>query len=212
MGIGERKKREKEALRQKILMAAEELFIKEGYENVSMRKIATKIEYSTTVIYKFFKTKEEMMQVITSNGYQSLSEMINEIKISKSADPLSALQEITRGYIKCCLKDPKHWELWYRFSDCDYDAQDGFLYMDIGSERYKIFHSWIPLIEACIKKKIFKEDDPLHILYIIWAAIYGLIALRTAYPKIPWPQEDEHINSLVTTIFAGFKRNKTENK
>ena len=51
MGIKERQTRQKEMLRQEILDAARNLFIKDGYENVSMRKIAEKIEYSPTTIY-----------------------------------------------------------------------------------------------------------------------------------------------------------------
>ena len=50
MGIPERKERQKQKLRQRVLDAAEELFVEEGYQNVSMRKIAVKIEYSTTTI------------------------------------------------------------------------------------------------------------------------------------------------------------------
>ena len=55
MGIKERRAREKEQLRRQILSAARELFVNEGYENVSMRKIANKIEYSPTTIYLYFK-------------------------------------------------------------------------------------------------------------------------------------------------------------
>ena len=51
MGTKERRATEKEQLRHQILSAARELFVNEGYENVSMRKIAHKIEYSPTTIY-----------------------------------------------------------------------------------------------------------------------------------------------------------------
>ena len=42
MGVKERRTREKEELRRQIIAAARELFVNEGYENVSMRKIADK--------------------------------------------------------------------------------------------------------------------------------------------------------------------------
>ena len=57
MGIKERQVRQKEVLRQDILDAARDLFIEEGYENTSMRKIAERIEYSPTTIYYYFKDK-----------------------------------------------------------------------------------------------------------------------------------------------------------
>jgi AcrR family transcriptional regulator len=50
LGIRERREREKAEIREKILDAARELFVNEGYEAVSMRKIADRIEYSPTAI------------------------------------------------------------------------------------------------------------------------------------------------------------------
>jgi AcrR family transcriptional regulator len=53
MGIKERKAREKQNVREEILDAARTLFVKEGYEQVSIRKIAEKIEYSPGTIYLY---------------------------------------------------------------------------------------------------------------------------------------------------------------
>ena len=57
MGVKERREREKSETRDKILDAARELFVTEGYEGVSMRKVAQKIEYSPTAIYVHFPDK-----------------------------------------------------------------------------------------------------------------------------------------------------------
>ena len=57
MGVLERRAREKEALRARILDAATSCFVEEGYENVSIRKIAERIEYSPATIYLYLRTK-----------------------------------------------------------------------------------------------------------------------------------------------------------
>lgn len=54
MGIKERRERERVDTREKILEAARELFIQKGYDGVSMRKVADKVEYSPTAIYVHF--------------------------------------------------------------------------------------------------------------------------------------------------------------
>ena len=54
MGIKERKLKHKEDLKQSILDAAKKLFIKEGYEATSIRKIAAEIEFSPTTIYLYY--------------------------------------------------------------------------------------------------------------------------------------------------------------
>ena len=61
MGVQERRAREKKELRQEILDAAREMFVEDGYENVSMRKIAEKIEYSPTTIYLYFRDKADLL-------------------------------------------------------------------------------------------------------------------------------------------------------
>ena len=64
MGVQERRAREKKELRGEILDAARDLFLREGYENVSMRKIAEKIEYSPTTIYLYFQDKADLLDCI----------------------------------------------------------------------------------------------------------------------------------------------------
>src|SRR4051794_30766926 len=55
MGVHERRARQKESVREEILDAARTLFVKEGYEHASIRKIADKIEYSPGTIYLYFR-------------------------------------------------------------------------------------------------------------------------------------------------------------
>ena len=68
MGIPERRERARGELRARILAVAEELFVREGYENVSMRRIAARIEYSPTTIYHHFKDKAELFACLLE-GY-----------------------------------------------------------------------------------------------------------------------------------------------
>ena len=55
MGVTERKERERQEMRQRILDAAQQVFVEEGYEKASIRNIAERIEYSPATIYLYFK-------------------------------------------------------------------------------------------------------------------------------------------------------------
>ncbi|MGB9204458.1 MAG: helix-turn-helix domain-containing protein [Terriglobales bacterium] len=59
MGIKERLEHKKSRIREDILNAARELFVKDGFDGVSMRRVAEKVEYSPTTIYLHFANKEE---------------------------------------------------------------------------------------------------------------------------------------------------------
>ncbi len=68
MGTKERRERERRELRKKILDAARELFVEQGYDAVTMRKIAQAIEYSPTAIYLHFKDKMAVMRALCDAG------------------------------------------------------------------------------------------------------------------------------------------------
>jgi AcrR family transcriptional regulator len=63
MGIKERKELEKQKMRKLILDNAMKLFLEKGFENITIRHIAEKIEYSPATIYLYFKDKDEIMVV-----------------------------------------------------------------------------------------------------------------------------------------------------
>jgi len=69
MGIKERQERDREAVRRAILDAARDLFVAEGYDNVSIRKIAERIEYSPAAIYGYFPSKDDIFLRSRKKGF-----------------------------------------------------------------------------------------------------------------------------------------------
>src|SRR5205809_365509 len=72
MGIKQRQERDREAVRRSILDAARELFVTEGFQNVSIRKIAEKIEYSPAAIYGYFAGKDDIFYALAEEGFRLL--------------------------------------------------------------------------------------------------------------------------------------------
>src|ERR1051325_3421242 len=72
MGIKERHERDRETVRRAILDAARGLFVSEGYRNVSIRKIAEKIEYSPAAIYGYFPRKDDIFYALAEEGFPLL--------------------------------------------------------------------------------------------------------------------------------------------
>src|SRR5215470_5502817 len=73
MGTQERRERERQELRTKILDAARELFAAEGYDAVTMRKIAERIEYSATAIYQHFEDKDALLQELCRHDFREFA-------------------------------------------------------------------------------------------------------------------------------------------
>lgn len=78
MGIKERRNGEKAEMKQRIMDAAIGIINQDGYENLSIRKIASKIEYSPTTIYLYYKDKAQIVTDMAAGLY-------NEIEHSTAA-------------------------------------------------------------------------------------------------------------------------------
>src|SRR5512139_3094020 len=104
MGITERREREKEEIRKKILDAARELFASEGYERVTMRKVADAIEYSPTTIYHHFEDKDDLVRALCHEDFGRLLEAMQ--LLPAPADPLEALRQLGQAYVAFALRHP----------------------------------------------------------------------------------------------------------
>src|SRR5215471_13982122 len=108
MSIAERKSRQKESLRQEILDAAGDLFVRQGYEGVSLRKIADKVEYAPGTIYLYFKDKAEIMDTLCHQTFEKLRQRLDAIR-HDPGDPIEALRRGLRAYIQFGLDNPNQY-------------------------------------------------------------------------------------------------------
>ncbi|MBC8141323.1 MAG: TetR/AcrR family transcriptional regulator [Armatimonadetes bacterium] len=117
MGIRERRKRERENLQREILDAARDLFVSEGYEAVSMRRIASAIEYSPTAIYLYFADKDAIFAALTAEGFDLLSERL-ETK-NGILDPVERLRAGGREYLAFAQEQPNYYAIMFEMKEND---------------------------------------------------------------------------------------------
>lgn len=201
MGIKERKERHKQELRQRILEAAEELFIQDGYEHVSMRKIAEKIEYSPTTLYRLFRDKSDIVDQLIAEGYRGVYERYDEILADRPASPLETLNRIIETYVTFGLEHPNHYQLWFATSEIR--MVDGELQMRHGGVSYHVYHVWLDLIEECKQAGRFPNEDTLVLFQLIWGAVHGMISLRIHHPSFPWLPVDRHVREQLSLLDRG---------
>lgn len=100
-----RREKEIEAMKDLILATAEKIVAREGFESISIRKIAKEIEYSPSIIYHYFKDKEELLNAVMRRGYMKIVSAVS-IPDAKSLLPQEKLRIITKNYIEAALKMP----------------------------------------------------------------------------------------------------------
>ena len=200
MGVKERRAREKELLRQQILSAARELFVDEGYENVSMRKIANKIEYSPTTIYLHFKDKADLLDSVCQETLLNLLNTLEELKRDMS-DPIETLRKSGKVYVEFGLKYPQDYKLTFVIRP---QFQKG-LGLQEGSVGEKVFNYLRTMVSECIRQKMFRQMDVETTGQVLWAAVHGVTLLLIDFPDFPWTEKDELINTVINITIEGLK-------
>src|SRR5689334_25068747 len=107
MGITERRIREKEKVRTAIRTTSWQMVKDEGWQSLSIRKIADAIEYSVPVIYDHFENKEAILFEIGNEGFRLLSKKIGQAKL-KHADPVEQLKLMADAYWNFALKNKEY--------------------------------------------------------------------------------------------------------
>ena len=113
MGIKERQERDREAVRRSILDAARELFVSEGFHNVSIRKIAERIEYSPAAIYGYFPSKDDIFFDLAEEGLRLLGDpgAVREDPRFKDAPPLDRVRAMFRRLYEFSREQPQYFAL-----------------------------------------------------------------------------------------------------
>ena len=200
MGVKERRAREKEQLRRQILSAARELFVNEGYENVSMRKIADKIEYSPTTIYLYFKDKADLLDSVCQETLLSLLNTLELLKRDKS-DPVETLRKSGKAYVEFGLKYPQDYKLTFVVRP---QFQKG-LGLQEGSVGERVFTYLRTMVSECIRQKAFRQVDVEITGQALWSAVHGVTLLLIDFPDFPWAEKDKLIDMVIHTMLDGLK-------
>ncbi len=203
MGVKERRARQKKFLRQEILDAASELFVRDGYENVSMRRIANKIEYSPTTIYIYFKDKGELLEQVCKETFARLVQRLSKI-MEQPGDPVERLKRGLVAYIEFGLQNPHHYRATFMMP-----LPEGFDHEKLHKEDSPGMQAFAFLtrgVTECIKAGKMPAMDVGLASQTLWAGIHGITSLLITHVTFPWSGREKVIHSTVDTLVAGLER------
>ena len=200
MGVQERKARQKKFLRQEILDAASEMFVREGFENVSMRRIADKIEYSPTTIYLYFKDKAELLESVCRETFAGLIERLAKI-MDQPVDPAERLKRGLHAYIEFGLENPHHYRATFMMPIPE--GIDPKFHSKPDSPGMQAFDFMRRCVYDCISVGKLKGKDAELASQTLWAGIHGVTSLLITHDHFPWVGKEKLIDSVVDTLLQG---------
>jgi AcrR family transcriptional regulator len=171
MGSKERIQRVKEETKASILDAALEIVNEDGWQALSMRKIADKIEYTAPIIYEYFTNKEGILLELTRKGNILL---LQEFKRAKSmhTSPAKQLEEMWIAYWDFAFEHQQLYKLMFGVdTNC---CQSKITLPEAAAARNLIQDTIAELMTA----KPASEELICQKYYTFWSIIHGLISIN----------------------------------
>jgi AcrR family transcriptional regulator len=171
VGVKERQEREKEAVGRAILDAATALFVAEGYQHVSIRKIAERIEYSPAAIYSYFQSKDDIFYALAEEGFRMLSDAL---RITPGPDALEDIRRLCWAVFEFSKEHPEHYALMFLDRSVPRISRDW--------ERFRFVHEMKAQAAQFIQRAI--DDgyipagtDAAAALMVLFAALHGATSM-----------------------------------
>lgn len=184
MGIEERRQRERDEVREKILDGARDVFVECGYEGVTMRKIAERIEYSPTTIYLYFADKETLFQELCSTDFRNLAALFQSAALI--ADPVERIRAVARAYIQFGIEHPNHYRLMFMTPHPVNPTEEDLA--SKGNPNEDAYAFLLSIVTSAIEAGVFRPEyrDAHLVAQTLWAATHGVISIQIAQGHESW--------------------------
>ncbi|GAB4111363.1 MAG: TetR/AcrR family transcriptional regulator [Roseiflexaceae bacterium] len=171
MGIRERRERERQELRQAILQAAHTIGAGEGWQNLTIRKVADQIEYSPPVIYEHFASKDAILAELLRNGTKQLRESMRAAWAAATT-PEQGLIAVGWAYWQFAYDQPAIYQVIFGIGGVPFCPEE------LEAEVAIITADMVEQLHALQAAGYGAIGDPLDALDLLWATLHGIIALH----------------------------------
>ncbi|MFF8232221.1 TetR/AcrR family transcriptional regulator [Streptomyces caelestis] len=177
----QRRDRERAEARATILAAARELARTEGWDAVSMRRLADRIGYSANFAYRYFKGRDDILLAFVRDGFARLADAMDTAG--------GSLESTAAAYLDFALDEPDLYQVMYGLGGVRVPAAAT---EDEGAA-----------VGAVIARTLGVSDPYDDRIARLWATAHGLAALH-AIGKLP--AERTHLHALLSASVADLTR------
>jgi AcrR family transcriptional regulator len=188
--VQKRKERERTERYQTIVSVARKLAETEGWEAVTIRRLAEQIEYSQPVLYSHFHGKDEIVGAVALEGFTELTAAIHSA-VPRGTKGRAAVAALAHAYIDFASNHPALYAAMFSLSN-------GLPFADAATpkplrEGFAALRDRLSEAAGTVNADLFTE--------VFWAALHGLVTLTHA-GRLPPEQTPERLNVLVDRVFG----------
>jgi AcrR family transcriptional regulator len=175
--IRHRQDQEKQELRQAILTTAAELFLEQGYDHFSLRKVAERIGYSPTTIYLYFRDKDDLLFTVVDEGFKRFGQQLAAAAAS-NGDPWERIIALGRAYVAFGLQNPEYYQLMFM------QRADFLTHQPEGAAQPRLatFLVLRQAVQQAIDAGVLRPGDAENYSDVLWAQVHGMVSLAISLP------------------------------
>lgn len=189
MSVQERKERERAGRERLILATARELAEQQGWDAVTTRRLAERIEYSQPVLYSHFRGKREIIGAVALEG---AAEMAVALRAAASAadGPRARVAALARVYLDFAERNPAVYEAMFQL-----DGGLAFAQEETPEPLKDAFAALLENLGAVAGDGV----HPALFTEVFWAALHGLATLTRA-GRLPPGDAERRVELLVDRL------------
>ncbi|MFC9253293.1 TetR/AcrR family transcriptional regulator [Amycolatopsis thailandensis] len=189
MSVQERKQRERAERERLIVATARELAEQQGWDAVTTRRLAERIDYSQPVLYSHFRGKREIIGAVALEG---AAEMAAAIRAETAAvdGPRARVTALARGYLDFAVRNPAVYDAMFQL--------DGGLAFAQEDTPEPLKDAFAALLES-LGEVAGEGVHPAMFTEVFWAALHGLATLTRA-GRLPPEYAEQRVKLLVDRL------------
>ena len=193
--VVQRRVRGRDGVRPALIEAARDVLVQDGYDGLTIRRVAERAEYSLGTVYSYFTDKDDLLYTLVREDFARLTERLRSIRDTHQG--AAAVREMLLSYVRMGLEQPRSYEVMFMLKPklASRNASD-----ESDDQPYAIFRR---CIVAAIERGEFRRSDPDVLAQMLWASAHGLVSLRLTLSDFPWADSATLAAHLVEAELRG---------
>ena len=187
--------------RGEILSAAKHLFLEDGVDRVTMRRIAAAVGVSATALYVYFPDKNAILRAIAQDCFTALiGNHEKAVRVDRTA--AENLRAGLQSYVSFARQHPDEYRLIFLRGD----SPDGPDPCDTVPEADIGFGLLLASVQAMIDEGSFPPRPAMLMAEAIWACLHGLVAVLLTHPGAVESDHDALVAQVIDMAIAGLRK------
>ena len=208
MGSVERRERERQETRGAILDAARSILGERGYDGLTMRAVADRIEYTPAALYKHFTDREQLVRELCVNDFFGFNKIVRERGGSTKLDskaPHGVLRALGHAYAEFAMRFPEQYRVMF-MTPLPVDQTE----LASGDPEQDAYITTLRAVEDAQRLSAFPGLDAALVAQTLWASIHGVVSIEIAHlcvknGKIPFASLAARITTAIDGILLGLE-------